>query len=300
MPDAHPGPLPRLRFAIIDIDDVLLETAAALNAASRAMLVPLSDRLGQRSAVAVQQEFARCMGILQRRLWAGDEPPAFDDLALMERVAYWQRGVTDAGFEVKAWSRHALLACALEAYGLPVSGVVVAAAVDRYWAVAADAALRADAVALVRRLGAAGVAIHLATGSDGFLTFDDARRTFVYAPRRSERLKRRRLRRLASLGFRPADITIGDPIGKPEPAFYRSVLSRFSVVLGQEVDPACTVAVGDSLGNDILPLLELGVSRGIWLLSDGSAPQRQADPGDARVAVVSSLDAEQTWRALSA
>jgi FMN phosphatase YigB (HAD superfamily) len=290
----------RVRYAVVDVDDVLIATAEALDAAIDAMLVPLADHFGQRQAAAVQREFTRSMGIGVRRLRAGDASPDDEYADLMRRTARWQRGLTESGVEVKAWSRHALVACALEACDLPVTAAVVEAAADRYWTtVTARAAVYPDAVGLIRRLRDAGVAIHLATGSDGFLTFDDVRQTFTYAPEESVRLKLARLRGLAALGFGPDDITVADPIGKPNPEFFRVALRRFSAATGQDVDLAATVVVGDSLANDILPLLDLGAAHGVWLLRDGTS----ASGGSRRhpqVTVVSSLDAEEVRDVFSA
>jgi len=290
----------RMRFAVVDVDDVLLATTEVLDAAARAMLTPLAEHLGQRRAAAVQREFTRAMDVLTRQLRTCGGPSDRDYAELMQRTAWWQRGLTEAGFEVKAWSRHALVACALEACGLPVTAAVVDAAADQYWiTVAAQAAVRPDAAVFIRQLREAGGAIHLATGSDGFLTFDDARQTFTYVPEEAARLKLARLDGLASLGFGADDISVGDPIGKPDPEFFRTVLDRFSVAVGRDVDLARTVVVGDSLTNDILPLLELGAARGVWLVRDGEA----AGGGSwhhPQVTVVSALDAEEVRDAFSA
>lgn len=289
-----------IRFAILDVDDVLLATVEALDASSRAMLVPLTEHLGSGQAAAVQREFTLAMGLLTRQLRACGGEPEEDCVDLMRRTARWQRGLTEAGFEVKVWSRHALLACALESCGLPVTTAIVTAAADLYWTtLATQAAVWPDAAALVRRLRAAGVAVHLATGSDGFLAFDDARQTFSYSPERSTRLKLDRLRSLAQLGFCADDITVGDPVDKPRPEFYRRVLRRFAYAAGCDVDLDRTVVVGDGLGNDVLPLLELGAARGVWLLRDRAAAKR-AGGSHPRVTVASALDSEETWDTLSA
>ena len=60
----------RMRYALVDVDDVLIATAEALDAAADAMLVPLAGRFGQREAAAVQREFTRSMDIGVRRLRA--------------------------------------------------------------------------------------------------------------------------------------------------------------------------------------------------------------------------------------
>jgi len=290
----------RIRYAVVDVDDVLIATAETLDAAAEAMFAPLSRRFGQGQAIAVGREFARSMAIGIRRLRACDRRPDDEYADLMRRTARWQQGLTEAGFEVKAWSRHALVACALQACALPVSAAVVEEAANQYWAtVAARATVYPDAALFVRRLRDAGIAIHLATGSDGFLTFDDARQTFTYVPEESARLKLARLRSLTSLDFGPDDITVADPVGKPNPDFYRQVLRRFAAVAGREVVLERTVVVGDSLTNDILPLLDLGAAHGVWLLRDGASAVA-GSWSHPRVTVASSLDAQEVWNVFSA
>jgi FMN phosphatase YigB (HAD superfamily) len=290
----------RMRFVVVDVDDVLIATAEALDAAAEAMLVPLAEHFGQRHAAAVQREFTRSMGIGVRRLRTCDGAPDDEYADLMRRTAWWQRGLTEAGFEVKAWSRHALVACALQACDLPVTAEVVGAATDQYWTtVAAQAAVYPDAAVFVQRLRDAGVAIHLATGSDGFLAFDDARQAFTYVPEESVRLKLARLRCMASLGLEAGDISVGDPIGKPHPQFFRAALRRFAAVIGRDVDLASTVVVGDSLTNDLLPLLDLGAAHGLWLLRDGKAAGVRSWHHP-HVTVVTSLDAVEVQDAFPA
>jgi hypothetical protein len=142
---------------------------------------PATGRGGERTAFGSPRECwgspaRRTLGIGIRRLRACGGPPDDDYADLMRRAAWWQRGLTESGFEVKAWSRHALVACALEACALPVTAAVVEAAAGWYWTtVAARAVFYPDAMEFVRRLRDAGVAIRLAIGSDGFLTFEDAR-----------------------------------------------------------------------------------------------------------------------------
>lgn len=73
------------------------------------------------------------------------------------------------------------MACALEACGLPVTMTVVDAVADHYWAtVTRYATVFPDATTLSRFLRRAGVAVHLATGSDGFLTFTGEQRPTLH------------------------------------------------------------------------------------------------------------------------
>jgi len=283
-----------IRFAVVDVDDVLLTTEGASQLAEQAILAPLVQHLGQPHATAVQREFTRAIHILTQQLRSHAATPSDAYHALRNRIGWWQRGLTDAGFEVKEWSRHTLVACALEACGLPVTTTVVHAVADHYWAtVAQHATVFPDATALLQQLRTAGVAVHLATGSDGFLTFNDECQTFTYAPEAAVRRKLARLHGLTALGFGPGNISIGDPIGKPHLDFFRTVLQHFSDAIGQDVELARTVAIGDSLTNDICPLLDLGAACGVWLLRERSAFGDQQRWHHPQVTVVHTLDAEE-------
>ena len=56
---------------------------------------------------------------------------------------------------------------------------------------------------------------------------------------------------------------------------------------------------GDSLTNDILPLLDLGAAHGVWLLRDGASAVA-GSWSHPRVTVASSLDAQEVWNVFSA
>ena len=62
----------------------------------------------------------------------------------------------------------------------------------------------------------------------------------------------------------PLPITVGDPIGKPQPGFYAQVLSDLS----RKVEASRILAVGDSLHADVLPFVKLG-AKGAWLKRHG-------------------------------
>ncbi len=277
-------------FVICDVDDVLLEMGAVSHLAEASTIEPLTRHLGPTQAEAVQREFMRSIEMMRRQLRRPSSAVDNGYQALMERLARWQRGVTEAGYEVKIWSRQALIACALEACEIPLTAALVHAAADHYWAFLAQrATVYPDAAALIRQLWRADIPVHLATGSDGFLMFDEHRQTFIYDPEHAVRGKRDRLRSLYELGFHPEQISIGDPVGKPSPEFFRVALREFSQAIGREVDPRQTVAIGDSLTHDILPLLEMGAARGIWVWRESASSVPAVSPHP-NVDIVTELD----------
>ncbi|MBI2375616.1 MAG: hypothetical protein HYV07_16595 [Deltaproteobacteria bacterium] len=67
------------------------------------------------------------------------------------------------------------------------------------------------------------------------------------------------------------DVTIGDPVGKPEPGFCAATLERFRARHPELSLEGC-LAVADSLGSDVLPFLGVGVARGAVIVRGGEPP----------------------------
>jgi FMN phosphatase YigB (HAD superfamily) len=274
---------------IFDVDDVVIDTDRACAAAERAVGEPLRGELGDEGARRVALAFSRGYDVLRRQLRtpAGLRAEGFD--RHQSRIAAWQRGVLEAGFELKLWSRDTLLALALEDEGFAVTASRIAA-VDHYWrTMAEETEIHVDAARIVEQLRGRGIAIHLATNSDGFLRFDESARTFSYDPADAHRRKLSRLDAIRALGLAHRDVTVGDPIGKPKPQFYRRVLDEMSEKLARRVDPARVLVVGDSLTNDVLPFFDAGVSKGAWILRDAHGSGALPAVSDPRVSTIRDL-----------
>lgn len=253
-----------IRFVIFDVDDVLLEMRRSLDIAERSTLAPLSQIVGK-DATRVQARFSEIYAtmIAQLRRPPGDVDPIAAELR--KRINHWQRGLVNGGHEVKPWSRETMLAMALEDCGHKPSEILIRAACDRYWdTVSREAVMFDDARALIESLRKKGIAFHLATNSDGFMDLHEDWQTFFYDPIDAAARKIGRMRAIAAIGIQPSMITIGDPIGKPAPAFYQRVIAEFGK--HAKIDLAETLVIGDSLTHDVLPFLSLGASRGIFLV----------------------------------
>ena len=277
-----------LSLLILDVDDVILDMDHLAERAFAACLDPLAAHLPAPLALAVRDDFAGNYATLRAQLRAPAgvilEPAA----ALLERIGRWQRGVLEAGHQLKQWSRETLLAAALERHGVSVQRALIEAVVRHYWAVlAAQTVMLPDASRLVARARALGATVHLATNSDGTLRYDEAAATFRYDPERSRRVKLDRLARTRDLGLTEDDITVGDPIGKPERAYYEAVLADVRSKLGRLPELGDAVVAGDSLTHDVSPFLELGVGRGAWLLRSRPPGAPQVPPN---VVLLGSLD----------
>ncbi len=273
----------------LDVDDVMLDMDRVAHLGVEAVLAPLTAALGETEARAVQASFADGYATLIAELRSGGGEAGSAYTTLRRKIARWQRGATEQGYELKMFSRHTLLAIALEAHGQPVTEALIDGAIDHYWQVLADATeVFADARIAVERLVESGTPFLLATNSDGFLLFDERAQTFRYDPEDAVRRKRARLSALRAIGIDDAQISIGDPIGKPNPGFYQAVLADFERFFGRPPDLSRALAVGDSLTSDVLPLMSLGVRWGGWVQRRRTdAPV--FDPDHPRVASVRDL-----------
>lgn len=267
---------PPVRYVILDVDDVVVDTDEASSVGVSRMCDVLSARVGadvaQKVCTRFDQQYRNLTGALRGE--AGAREAA---LKLQTQLLRWQEYVAAEGYATRTWSRDVLLAVALHDERQPVSSALLVEAVNAYWAeVTAKSKIHGDAQRLLETCRAQEIPVHFATNSDGFLRFDDELRSFRYHPEVSRARKLERLRCLADLGVTPDQITVGDPEGKPTPAFYLRALDEFSRRIGGSVVLEQTLAVGDSLSHDVAPFIECGVGRGAWLCRHGeqaSLPQ---------------------------
>lgn len=278
-----------LTHVILDVDDVILDMDDAAVKGEEAVRTALEAQHGATVGASVYRRFSDNYDVLRQQLRAAAGVAHAAFTTLRQRICAHQRGVLDAGYDAKLFSRECLLACALEDHGIGLSSATVVDVIGRYWAAQTEATrVYPDAAAYVGHLRAAGVAMHLATNSDGFIDYDDAAGAFVYDPARARDRKWDRMAAsMAQLDLGPDEVTIGDPVGKPDPRYYDEVIARFERAAGG-VDWAHTAAVGDSLTSDITPYLALGVAKGAWVLRDRSVAAA-APPAPANVVIVEAL-----------
>jgi FMN phosphatase YigB (HAD superfamily) len=232
---------------IFDVDDVAVDTDAAVKAGAEAV--------DPRIRAAFHQSYQTLIAHLR-----GENPPAYGPLR--RRIEQWQRELN----EVKQWSRECLIAIALEDAGVEPTFAEVEQSARAYWRVVTEkTVVYPDHAELQRKLEARGIGVYYATNSDGFLRFDDAKRTFAYDAADSARRKIERLSLLRPFGMSEDTTTVGDPVGKPHAAFYEKALRDF--------DRSRTLVVGDSLTADVLPFLKAGVKHGVWLRRHGGGSE---------------------------
>lgn len=261
------------RAFMLDVDDALLEMERSVGAAERALAKVVAARLGAIEADAVLARLTRQYETLKTELRRTSGEANAEAKVLRQRIVGWQRGVSLAGHEVKLWSREVMLAIALEDGGLRPEGALIREAVDAYWDTVAEVStLHPDAKRLLDALIGHGVPFHLATNSDGFLDLDPQGRTFLYDPSDARARKLGRLRPIWAGGVKKEAVTIGDPVGKPHPAFFARALADFEAQLGERLALERVIAVGDSWSSDVAPFLKAGVGQGVLILRGQPAP----------------------------
>ncbi len=281
-----------IKLAIFDVDDVVINMDEAAKAAEQTVRSRLRAHMMPQVADEVAANLARGYDTLRIQLRSAAGEQHEDYLALEKRLRWWQRGSMERGFEMKVFSRHALLAIGLESAGVPVTAEIINDVVDAYWDSLRERSLiMEDAKVAIARYRAQGAHVHLATNSDGFLQFDEAAQTFLYDPEEAVFKKRARLGVVSEVGVKPQDVSVGDPIGKPHRAFFEDVLQR-ARARGGTAPLSEAVCIGDSLVNDVLPLIELGVAHGAWLVRDWRGPvQPLAEhPGVVKLADLKELE----------
>ena len=279
----------RVRFAeldgvILDVDDVLVDMDAAVNAGIEAIGAPLETRFGPAVGARVQAGFRRAYHLLLDNLLGirSNSDPEYG--AFYAQISDLQSEVVRQGFEVKRWSRDTMLGWALRNEGLEIRDELVREVMAACWdAVAKGSRVANGAPELLQMLTAAGVPYHLATNSDGFLLLRDGR--FFYDPAHAIQAKLARLRAvLLELGIDEGAVSVGDPIGKPTPVFASRIIDDFQNLLSRKLRLDRCIAVGDSYTNDIMPLLDQGVGAGIWVRCRGVG-----ECTDARIITVPTL-----------
>ncbi len=121
-----------------------------------------------------------------------------------------------------------------------------------------------DTQALINHLDSQSIGYHLFSSSDFRLKSHSG--TWQYDPEYSASRKMERMTELRHFGIKPESITIGDPVDKPEPAFYAKMLRIASEAVKKTIEPQQSIIVGDSYVVDVqVPVQQLHFLRGYWL-----------------------------------
>lgn len=235
-------PAEQVRGLVLDLDDTLIDTRAAMTTAGSLVAAQLWPDAGDASWLAFGERYCTDPQQFYQRYARGEL-----EFLEMRRLRFDE---------------------AREHLGLPEVGSRFDTFEADYWsAFEGSQQLFDDTVALLDAADAADVPMVLLTNS-------------------SLPLAQLKLR-AADLGHRFVSLLTTDDygVGKPDPRLFRHALADLA---RHGVDaPGEVLSVGDHLGRDVVPAIELGM-QAAWLVRPGAAEQPAADL-DPRVRVVGSL-----------
>lgn len=152
----------------------------------------------------------------------------------------------------RVWSRETWIYLVGQRLGKELTHTELEAGRDSYWKTLTDNSIfYPDAEIFVKYLKDRTIPLILMTGSDAILEVSSGP-TFHYNPTFSDSYKRKRL---TILDFGAKEIIIGDPIDKPNKAFFNRVLQ---VAEPFNITKEKTLFMGDSIRSDLEVPQELG------------------------------------------
>lgn len=202
---------------------------------------------------AVAEEFNRIFNLIltghklpEDRAW--DDREAFN--GINERIDEIQKNIIPT-YGRKYWSKETMLIIACERVGIVLHADLLTQARDAYWQGRKDGAvLYEDTKVFADFLVAHNIFLILMTSSYHIMQIDE-NMNLSYDPDYSEEYKRRSLQEV--LDFPYQELIIGDPIDKPEVAFFDEVYQVTAGIMG--ISPSelsrTTVFMGDSERNDL-------------------------------------------------
>lgn len=166
--------------------------------------------------------------------------------------------LSEESFSSLKWSRELWVLQACRKHNFTIPSRELQGAVRAYWdAIKEVAILFSDARGILRWCQNAPWKLVFVSSSDGVLKLADGGpksfTSFVYDAEYAIRHKKQRLPQ-ELLAYTP-HIFIGDPVSKPEPAFWRNVLQTLNYQHGRDL----AVMVGDSYKSDICNLGRFGI-----------------------------------------
>lgn len=230
------------------------------------------ESLGKKFSPDFAHEFDRIFHIILEGLrvqgddWRSVEGgrASFDEI--MEQARHLQ-GIQSS----QIWSRELHAVIAAQRVNLSLSPAQCAEAAEHYWKTSAQAmTMYDDARNMLKKLEQLTLPYHLFTSSDGRLRWSQGR--WQYDPDYSRQKKMERLHILPGKGIHLQSITIGDPLDKPDPAFYRSMINNASTATSRSVNPKQCIIVGDSFQGDVAaPVEALPFKSGYWIQRHGTS-----------------------------
>ncbi len=269
---------PTIRHVFGDLDYTFLDYDSAHRAAIDVMAKSLGD------------EFVEAFdGCFQTLHWGGQVQN--DDWSAVPggKAGYFnlrhQLEVMQCSGHPFPWSREIMALYAAQRAYMQLDPPEAEQFADAYWnIISSKARLYPDAFKLLGNMKAYDVCCHIFTGSDSSLRWKDGH--WKYDPELSKQRKYERIAPLREYGFLPTSVTTGDPIDKPERAFYDQTMLRACVAITGNINPNECITVGDSFRGDVeMPMKQLHIPQGYWL--QRGKPSQQLAPN---IAMIGSLE----------
>lgn len=257
---------------VFDVDDTIVDTIQAHKHAADALGRTLADSLSRPAAEALANRFDEMFQLLvaYRQVRPSTSAPDWrressEYLTLKQRVLTCQDCIKHQWGVTKTFSREVLLQLAAEDCEIAFSVKDIVRASDSYWAHIRDHSIWfPDSKRLISELSAAGTPVYLMTSSDAVFSPVAGPEQFIYDPNRSRAVKLSRLEVLRSEGLTHRRAFVGDPVDKPDPAFFQLVYSGIEKDMGRPLDLRRAIFIGDSFQADLeVPVLDDGAALGI-------------------------------------
>jgi FMN phosphatase YigB (HAD superfamily) len=242
---------------LVDVDDTLTDTIAMHHAASAKVQETLIELgLKPEEAHNVAARFDEIFRFLVGFHQAANEGDASDSdkrnyEELTSRSLGYQQNIESRWGLTKKFSREVLLKIAAEDRSILLESNELDKAVDAYWFhMANNPIFFEDALPFVAYLSTNGRLIYLITSSDARFQLG-SNGQFQYNPNFSYSDKLQRLEKLRTHGLIYRSAFVGDPLDKPDPAYFKAALRAISNDIATTIDGSNVTVVGDSYKSDI-------------------------------------------------
>lgn len=241
-----------------DIDDTLIDTAGTSSIAAEGIQKIFQNHFDKETADRVVNEYNNIFDYMlagyraYNNDWSNVEggEKAFDEF--LDQIGGMQKQVLQDYGSIKKWSREVFLKMAADRLNIEVAPEIIHNSIDEYWiSLTEKTKIFDDALLLFEIIHKHKSPICLVTSSEARLKMEPDGQ-FIYNPEYSKKLKAERIEILKGRGLDYNSVIIGDPIDKPEVAFFQEALdtARNDSREDNIVNSNC-IMVGDSFDRDL-------------------------------------------------
>lgn len=247
----------------LDIDDTIVDSQETAKTASLAVSNLLQKDYGADKSEKIRERSLSFYNLLLKQFRATDKDNWGTDAEmtgadnLLQKIRQHQKSIIEQDGQPRIWSRELFIYLAAIEEGITLSRQQVHQAANDYWERLTDElVLFPGARLLFQQIGAHQRPVYLVTGSENRLQMRSSGQ-FDYFPEYSEKLRRERLQKLREKGILFRDIIVGDPVDKPERAFFEKALKVAASDIGP-VNLSWAIMIGDSFIADCKTPKEMG------------------------------------------